>query len=113
MSSNGPGPFRSYRKSQWGSKCPGPALVFVKAEWCGHCQAAKPEVAKAARLLGSAVPTYAIDADKHPDLVNAWGVEGFPTIFYVSQTGRRTDYGGERRGQAIGDWVCNKSNRCG
>lgn len=103
---------RTYRKSSWGAACPGPALVFVYADWCGHCKVAKPEVSKAAQSLGGAVPTYAINADRHPDLVEAWGVEGFPDIAYVSQTGRRIPYTGERTGRAISDWVCQRSNSC-
>lgn len=91
----------------------GPAVLFVKADWCGHCTAAKPEIRKAAEILGSVLPVYEIDSDKQRDVVEALGVNGFPTILFRSANGQLTNYRGERSGRKIADWACAKSGGCG
>ena len=91
----------------------GPALLFAKADWCPHCQTAKPEIRKAAAILGSVVPVYELDSDKHQDAIEELGVQGFPTIFFRDARGKLKEYKGERKGQKIADWVCAHSGRCG
>lgn len=98
--------------SKFGANPPGPCVLFVKADWCGHCSRAKPEIAEAARRMGRVVPVYVIDADKQESLVDALGVRGFPAIIFVDQNGRKQDYGGDRTGRAISEWVCNKVGSC-
>ena len=98
--------------SRFGTNPPGPCVLFCKADWCGHCTRAKPEIAEAARRMGSVVPVYVIDADKQEKIVSGLGVQGFPTIFYVDQNGRKHEYGGDRTGRAISEWVCNKVGSC-
>lgn len=91
----------------------GPALLFVKAEWCPHCQSTKPEIRKAAAILGSVIPVYEVDSEKHKDVVESLKVEGFPTIFFRGSNGRLKEYRGDRKGQKIADWVCTQSGACG
>lgn len=99
---------KSYRRN-----AAGPALLFVKADWCPHCQAAKPEIRRAAAILGSVVPVYEVDSEKHADVVRELGVEGFPTIFFKSRGGQLKQYRGERQGQKLADWACAQSGGCG
>lgn len=91
----------------------GPAVLFVKAEWCPHCQTTKPEIKKAAAILGSVLPVYEIDSEKHKDVVESLGIDGFPTIFYRNAGGQLKTYRGERKGQKIADWACTQSGMCG
>lgn len=91
----------------------GPAVLFVKADWCPHCRHAKPEISKAAAILGSVLPVYEIDSERHKDVIESLGVDGFPTIFFRDASGRLKTYNGERRGQKIADWACAQSGACG
>lgn len=94
-----------------------PALVFVKAEWCPHCQHAKPEIQKAADIMGSVVPIHTIDGDKHKAGVSklrrmGLKVDGYPTIAFVNASGKATPYTGPRKGKDIADWACAQSGNC-
>jgi len=91
----------------------GPALLFVKAEWCPHCHHAKPEIRKAAAILGSVLPVYEIDSEKHKDVVASMGIDGFPSIFFRTACNQLKTYRGERKGQKIADWACAQSGMCG
>jgi thiol-disulfide isomerase/thioredoxin len=95
------------------SNAPTVSVLFVKAEWCPHCQSAKPEMAKAAAVLGSVVPVYAVDSERNKAVVQKLGVEGFPTILFRDARGKLHPYEGPRTGQKIADWVCSKSGMCG
>lgn len=103
---------KAYPASRWGERARGPAVVAVLATWCGHCTRAKPELAGASERLGGAVPVLTVDADRHPALVEAWGVQGFPTIFFVTSLGERHEYDGPRTAKAIADWACAESGGC-
>lgn len=87
----------------------GPALLFAKMDTCPHCVAAKPIMEQVSGVLGSIVPVYSIDNRQRPDLVSALGVQGFPTIIYVSEGGARYEYTGARTVDAITSFVCHNS----
>lgn len=91
----------------------GPAILFVKAEWCPHCQAAKPEIRKAAAILGTVLPVYMLDSKKDKDILARMPIEGYPTIFFRTAGGQLKEYSGDRTGQKIADWACAKSGACG
>ena len=94
------------------SSSPKPCVLFVKAEWCGHCKAAKPEMEKASRLLGSVIPMFSVDADSQAALVQKLGVQGFPTILFMPANGPPVTYNGARTAQGVVDWVCRVSSLC-
>lgn len=89
------------------------AVLFVKADWCPHCKVAKPEVRRAAEILGSVVPVYEVDSERDAGVIEAMGVEGFPTIFFRNVRGKLVEYRGQKRARDIADWVCTQSSRCG
>lgn len=94
-----------------------PSIVFVKAEWCPHCQTTKPEIGKAAEILGSVLPIYMIDGDKHKadiDRKLKLKVDGYPTIVFLGRNGEMTQFKeGARTGKKIADWACAHSGNCG
>lgn len=83
----------------------GPALLFVHVTWCSYCRAAMPMLEKVAAMLGSAVPTYKIDADEMPQIAKALDVKSFPTIFYISRHGIHK-FDAERTPDNIAGFVC-------
>jgi thiol-disulfide isomerase/thioredoxin len=95
----------------WTPRFKTPSIVFVKADWCGHCQRAKPEIDKLASLVGSVLPVYVADSEKHQAQIRKWGIQGFPTIFYADGQ-HMVPYEGERSAQRIADWACITSGLC-
>lgn len=92
----------------------GPAVLFVKADWCPHCREAKPELKRAAAILGTVLPVYEVDSEKHKDVIEGLrGFQGFPTIYFRTAGGALKQYRGERVGQKIADWACTQSGACG
>lgn len=98
---------------EWYPGVKGPCVIFVKADWCPHCQHAKPEMAKASNFLGDVIPMYVMDADRHKRSIARLGIQGFPTILFVSAQGEVITYDGEREGQKVADWTCITSGLCG
>jgi protein disulfide-isomerase A1 len=91
----------------------GAAVLFVSAEWCPHCRNARPELVRAAAILGSVVPVQEVDSERDKDVVERLGVGGFPTIMFRDASGRLSEYTGPRRGKDIADWACAHSGNCG
>lgn len=96
-----------------GGGLPAPCLAYVNVTWCGHCRAARPVMQDVAQRLGTALPVVSVDGDEHAELVRRWSVKGYPTILFLGPDGRARAYGGARSSQAIGDWACQQSGRCG
>lgn len=73
-------------------------LVFFFAPWCGHCKAAKPEIAKAAAEFkdDTKVAFVAIDCTKQPSICSTYEVRGYPTLKYFSYFKTSKDYRGGR-----------------
>ena len=75
-----------------------PGLVLFHANWCGHCKKLMPEWKK----LQDQYPEHvtSVEADAHPKVIEAHGVQGFPTIKYLksglSNAGDSVEYEGER-----------------
>lgn len=86
-----------------------PSLVFVGTEWCRYCQQAKPIMENVARALGTTVPVYFVDADKHEMLSKSLNVQSFPTIFYATENGMYK-FEGERTVNNLVGFVCEHSH---
>lgn len=96
---------------QFNPNVAGPAVLFVKADWCGHCQSAKPEVRAASAQLGARVPIYEVDSERDAGTIKGLGVEGFPTIIFLSAQGRLSKYTGARTASAIAQWAAARAGR--
>jgi thioredoxin-like negative regulator of GroEL len=90
-----------------------PALLFVHVPWCSYCKSATPIMKKVAATLGTAVPTYAINADEMPHIAKSLKVTSYPSIFYVSRRGGIAKFERERSVDTIVGWVCELSSRDG
>lgn len=56
-------------------------LVDVYAEWCGPCKKMAPYLKEIEKDMAATVKVVRIDADAHPELMNALKVEVLPTLF--------------------------------
>jgi thioredoxin 2 len=64
-----------------------PVLVDFWATWCGPCQAAAPEVARAAQLTRGRGVVLKVDTDRNPELAARYAIRSIPT-FAVFKGGR-------------------------
>jgi thioredoxin 1 len=62
-----------------------PTIVQFRASWCGACQAATPEVEKAACDLQDDIETVAIDIDENPMIAREFGIAEIPTVAVIQQ----------------------------
>ena len=100
-------------------------FAMFYAPWCGHCQVAKPEFKSA---YGGKAIDYAsyqkhaiqggttlvmINGDKHPEIMQQFGIEGFPTFKMLEGvTNRKTlnskkvqNYEGGRNSQDFNNYL--------
>ncbi|MCL7038766.1 hypothetical protein MKW94_025000, partial [Papaver nudicaule] len=88
-------------------------LVEFYAPWCGHCKSLAPiyeKVATAYKLEGNVVIAN-LDADKHKDLAERYGISGFPTLkFFPKGNKAGEDYDG---GRDVDDFVSFINEKCG
>jgi len=78
-----------------------PILIIFYAHWCPHCS--NPTMVEFAESLGSVLPkksnvkvgAFNCDYnDKHRDIANNLGINGFPTIRYINKNRESSDYHG-------------------
>jgi thiol-disulfide isomerase/thioredoxin len=73
-------------------------LKVYFADWCGHCE----ELLKAGGIWEqlkqkhSSVDFKELNGDQHADEVTKLGVEGYPAIFLVSESGATQQFKGNR-----------------
>lgn len=78
-----------------------PILIVFYAHWCPHCS--NPKMMNFIESLGSVLPkksnvkvgAFNCDYnDKHRDIANNFGINGFPTIRYINKNRKSADYQG-------------------
>ncbi|XP_057503564.1 probable protein disulfide-isomerase A6 [Actinidia eriantha] len=88
-------------------------LVEFYAPWCGHCKNLAPiyeKVATAFKLEDDVIIAN-VDADKHKELGEKYGVSGFPTLkFFPKGNKAGEDYDG---GRDLDDFVTFINEKCG
>lgn len=87
-------------------EAPAPAkLKIFYTDWCGHCKKFKPiyenELPKLIEENKINCTIDAIDADKNKDIVDEYGVTGFPTVILELFDGTKKTYDGPREASAI------------
>jgi protein disulfide-isomerase-like protein len=90
----------------------GKTLALFYAPWCGFCKRLSPHWNKASEQNKTDVKMVKINCDENPDLAQKFGIEGFPTIYFLpyglNNPKERIIYNGERSGEALLAFIANK-----
>ncbi|KAI0057744.1 thioredoxin-domain-containing protein [Artomyces pyxidatus] len=81
--------------------------VFVKffAPWCGHCKKLAPIWTKLAHEMQHKMTIAEVNCDDYKSLCTAQGVTGFPMLFLYPPYGKKAEFTGKRRLDAMKAWL--------
>ena len=94
----GPGGTRRYVEGF--SSAMSPTLYMFGWEQCGHCKTARPEFEKLKETIGDRVHCQYIEGPENPDMAREYGVEGYPTFWFVNGP-KKVKYDGERTADGL------------
>jgi thioredoxin 1 len=61
-----------------------PAIVDFWAPWCGPCRMVAPTLEKLAKELSGKLLVAKVNTDENPEWATKYGVQGIPTMLFVS-----------------------------
>ncbi|KAJ3194572.1 hypothetical protein HK101_002383 [Irineochytrium annulatum] len=71
-------------------------FIMFMAPWCGHCKRMMPAFEELAQSKQGMMNIATVDSTVNPDLVNKFGIKGFPTLKFVRGPKKVVDYSGGR-----------------
>lgn len=72
---------------------------------CGHCKKLAPTWVKLAKELQRSVTVAEVNCEDYKSLCSKEGVTGFPVLFFYPASGKKTEYTGNRKFEALKDWI--------
>ena len=68
-----------------------PCLLFFTAEWCTYCHKMEEDAFVDARVasLAEQFVCVLVDADREAEVCQQFGINGYPTVLFVSADGRQ------------------------
>jgi len=61
-----------------------PVIVDFWAPWCGPCRMVAPTLEKLAKEYAGKLIVAKVDTDENPEWASKFGVQGIPTMLFVS-----------------------------
>ena len=62
-----------------------PVIVDFWAPWCGPCRMVAPTLDKLAKEYAGRMIVAKVNTDEDPEWASRYGVQGIPTMFFVTQ----------------------------
>lgn len=90
----------------------GKTMALFYAPWCGHCKRFMPEWKRFKKMNNTDIKVVAINCDENTELAKRFGVQSFPTIYFLpyglNNPKARVAYEGERKGEALLAFIADK-----